>query len=835
MNLAPRAAAARLWGGTAQVFLAEALVLPTGLLTTVFLARRLGPEGYGLLVLAATAIGWLEWSLTSVFARTVVKFVSEAADWRLVAATALRLHLAAGLALALAVWVLAAPAAALLGEPALAGYLRLFALDLPLFGLAHAHRHVLVGLGAFGPRAAATASRWVARLLVVVLLVELGFSVPGAILGSLAGSLAELALARRGLQAPRPPLLGGAGYPLRPLWAYALPLAGMALSLRLFDKLDLFMLKALQASAAEAGRYGAALSLAWLPGLFALSFSPLLLANLNRLRSAGDEAGARQLARQAMRAVLLILPLAALAAGSAPGLLALAFGPAFVAASVPLAPLLVGAVALAMVSVTTVLLTAAGRPGLTVTLTLPLPPLALIGHWLVIPRAGPLGAALVTASLAVASAGVSLFIVHRLWRVWPPAATALRCVVLSAVAFVTGVLWPVSGLLLVFKLAMLTVTLLAVLSLLGEFSLADLDHFFRRIRAAFSPPAVGPSQSEHPAAPQPSPSTITLSTSTPPNPHAPALLTSATGPRPIFSVIVPTHGRPAALARCLAALAAQAHPRGRYEVIVVDDGSPASDARSIAVACADHGVRLFVQPHAGPGRARNFGAAHAHGQYLAFTDDDCCPEPGWLAALAGALAANPGAAVGGRTLNQLTRNPYAAASQALVSFLYAHYNHNPHCAVLLTSNNLAVPAETFHALGGFDETVPFAAAEDREWGDRWRFHGRSLIYSPSAVVHHAHLLGPRDFVWQHFRYGRGAYLCRQARQRRGQAPVPVEPAAFYLNLARTVARAMPHGRGWLGFGLAFVSQSAHALGFLWQQRHHAAKQARAARAVRLTN
>jgi O-antigen/teichoic acid export membrane protein len=34
--------------GTIRVFLAEALLLPTGLLTTAFLTRRLGPEGYGL-------------------------------------------------------------------------------------------------------------------------------------------------------------------------------------------------------------------------------------------------------------------------------------------------------------------------------------------------------------------------------------------------------------------------------------------------------------------------------------------------------------------------------------------------------------------------------------------------------------------------------------------------------------------------------------------------------------------------------------------------------------------------------------------------------------------
>jgi len=33
--------------GTIRIFLAEALILPTGFITAVFLARSLGPVGYG--------------------------------------------------------------------------------------------------------------------------------------------------------------------------------------------------------------------------------------------------------------------------------------------------------------------------------------------------------------------------------------------------------------------------------------------------------------------------------------------------------------------------------------------------------------------------------------------------------------------------------------------------------------------------------------------------------------------------------------------------------------------------------------------------------------------
>lgn len=486
----------RLFGGTLQVLAAEALVVPTGFLTAAFLTRRLGPDGYGLLALAATLIAWLEWSLASILARTVVKFVAEADDWRPVATTSLRAHFFIGLGLALLVWLLAPALAGLLGEPALTGYLRLFALDLPLFGLAHAHRHVLVGRGDFGPRALATGARWVVRLLVIVVLVSAGLSVEGAILGSLAGSLAELALAR--WRARIPWRRGAVRFPAQELWRFAWPIVLMALSLRLFDKVDLFVLKALGATAAQAGLYSAAQNLAWLPGLFALSFTPLLLATLARLRRQGDRAGAARLAQQALRAVVLLLPPAALVVGGAPELMRLAYGAPFAPAAVVLGPLLAGGLALVLVSVTTAILTAGGLPHLTLALTGPLVPLAWVGVWLVAPAGGLLGAALVTGLLALACAAVSLGAVARHWGVWPPPATVARCLLLACAAYALGALWPTPGLWLLLKLALGGAALGLALAALGEVTPVEARWLWRWLRSlrGLPGPAAVPARSD---------------------------------------------------------------------------------------------------------------------------------------------------------------------------------------------------------------------------------------------------------------------------------------------------------------------------------------------------
>lgn len=52
-------------------------------------------------------------------------------------------------------------------------------------------------------------------------------------------------------------------------------------------------------------------------------------------------------------------------------------------------------------------------------------------------------------------------------------------------------------------------------------------------------------------------------------------------------------------------------------------------------------MRFVEQLHGGPAAARSVGAKEARFEYLAFTDDDCRPDPLWLATLAQQLVAEP--------------------------------------------------------------------------------------------------------------------------------------------------------------------------------------------------
>lgn len=454
--------------GTVRVFLAEALILPAGLIVTVVLTRRLGADGYGLFTLAATLVAWLEWTITSVFARATYKCIGEVSDWRPVGTMVLRLHLVVSAACAVLLVALAGPIAALLGEPALAGYLRLFAVDIPILSLAHAHRNILIGTGGFRQRAWLSAARWTVRLMLIVALVALaGFSINGAILATIGASVIELDLARWFI---RPALFGPSDFPVRRLWVAAVPLFLCALALRVIDKLDLFMLKTLGATAAQAGVYGVAQNLTIVPAIFSMSFAPLLLSTLTRLLRDGQEQHARAMARDAMRLVLLLLPLAGLSAGAASEIVQLIAGPDFAPAGPLLAVLIFEALTGTLLSVANAILTAAGNANWTFIIAWPLVPLALIGHLLMIPRFGALGAAVVTTGLTTCGMVAAVGAVWRQWRVTLPVASAARSVVLCAMAYTLAAWWPTGGSLLVVKLSAVSTLVMVGFMVSGEFN-----------------------------------------------------------------------------------------------------------------------------------------------------------------------------------------------------------------------------------------------------------------------------------------------------------------------------------------------------------------------------
>lgn len=216
---------------------------------------------------------------------------------------------------------------------------------------------------------------------------------------------------------------------------------------------------------------------------------------------------------------------------------------------------------------------------------------------------------------------------------------------------------------------------------------------------------------------------------------------------PSISVIVPAYNAAATLPPCLAALAAQSYPRDAYEVIVVDDGSTDNTA-DLARAAA---VRVITQPNAGPAAARNRGAAAANGELLLFTDADCAPTPGWIAAL---VAPFDRPRVAGAKGTYLTHQRGVVPRFTQLEY-QDRYDRMAGAATIdfVDTYSAAYRRDVFLTNRGFDTIFPTASVEDQEFSFRLAEKGYQLAFAPEACVYHQHNRTLRAYIRRKYLIG----------------------------------------------------------------------------------
>ena len=222
-------------------------------------------------------------------------------------------------------------------------------------------------------------------------------------------------------------------------------------------------------------------------------------------------------------------------------------------------------------------------------------------------------------------------------------------------------------------------------------------------------------------------------------------------PQPSLSVVIPCLDAAATLPGQLAALAAQRYD-GEWEVIVADNGSTDS-SRALAESFRARLPRLTVidaSDRRGRAHARNSGAAGATGDALLFLDADDEAAPGYLAAMAAALAAHDFVACryDSETLNpEWARATHSNPQRDGVS-RYDYPDYLPHAG----GGGLGVRRTVHDAVGGFDETMP--ALEDTDYCWRIQLAGHPLVFVPDAVVRIRHRHDLPSMFRQGWRTGR---------------------------------------------------------------------------------
>lgn len=197
---------------------------------------------------------------------------------------------------------------------------------------------------------------------------------------------------------------------------------------------------------------------------------------------------------------------------------------------------------------------------------------------------------------------------------------------------------------------------------------------------------------------------------------------------PHITVVVATFNRAPLLPRLVAALEAQT-AEFPFEVVIVDDRSTddtwATLQRLAAAASVPiHPLRL--PSNAGPATARNTGWRAARAPLVAFTDDDCVPQPGWLAGLTRALRESD--IVQGRT----EPDPAQEANRGPFSHTMHVKGENGYYATC----NIAYRRAVLERVGGFDETFRRPYGEDIDLAWRAKEIGATSTFARDALVLH---------------------------------------------------------------------------------------------------
>ena len=175
------------------------------------------------------------------------------------------------------------------------------------------------------------------------------------------------------------------------------------------------------------------------------------------------------------------------------------------------------------------------------------------------------------------------------------------------------------------------------------------------------------------------------------------------------------------------------------EVIVADDQST-DDATNFLASREYAAVRLLRTPeHLGSARSRNYGAFFATGDLLVFADSHVLVPPGWREAF---LAIASGLEIGAIGPGIADLGPPQVGygqvwkSASLENRWLPPRGPNPYSVPLLGGGFLALPADIFRYIGGFDSGIKVWGSEDSELSFRVWSLGKQCVVVPSVVIKH---------------------------------------------------------------------------------------------------
>ncbi len=215
------------------------------------------------------------------------------------------------------------------------------------------------------------------------------------------------------------------------------------------------------------------------------------------------------------------------------------------------------------------------------------------------------------------------------------------------------------------------------------------------------------------------------------------------------SVVICTYNRCESLRETLESVFCQKVNRGlTYEILIVDNNSKDRTKKMVEEfrLKKKNLFRYVFEGQQGVAYARNTGVKNAHGEIVAFLDDDVIASPDWLQAIWNCFQETPADAVGGKVERKWNcRQPRwyseelggCLISQDLGSERKLWNSERQH----MVGANMAFRKEALERYGYFVDALgrkgeALRGGEDREIFQRFMKKGASIFYEPKAAVAH---------------------------------------------------------------------------------------------------
>jgi len=207
-----------------------------------------------------------------------------------------------------------------------------------------------------------------------------------------------------------------------------------------------------------------------------------------------------------------------------------------------------------------------------------------------------------------------------------------------------------------------------------------------------------------------------------------------------ISVLVCTRNRPDDLRRCVTSILGGRF--GRFELLVLDQ-SDGEESAAFLESLADPRVRLIRTETRGLAKARNLAVLNAAAPIVAFTDDDCICDPGWIEAIVAEFDRHPDIdGLFGRVLPWGDRSAdgffchclIADSDERIVAEPVPPHRYLGH------GNNMAFRVRLFRSIGLYNPEMGAGSrvrsGEDTDLTYRALRARRGIKYSPVPLVYH---------------------------------------------------------------------------------------------------